>query len=75
MIADPTLRRDARLRIERDLIAAEHAVSEVLEGHADRLEGLADSHLAARAADVRDIEQRILGQLSGPAADPGRWTC
>ena len=32
MIADPTLRRDARLRIERDLVGAEHAVSEVLEG-------------------------------------------
>jgi phosphoenolpyruvate-protein phosphotransferase (PTS system enzyme I) len=71
MIADPTLRRDARLRIERDRLAAEDAVGEVLEGHAARLEQLADSHLAARAADVRDIERRILGQLSGrPAAGP-----
>ena len=65
MITDPTLRRDARSRIEDDKIAAEHAVSEVLEGHASRLARLADSHLAARAADVRDIQQRILGQLLG----------
>ncbi len=65
MIADPTLRRDARLRVERDLVAAEEAVSEVLEGHANRLESLTDSHLAARAADVRDIQHRILGQLLG----------
>ncbi|HMB07111.1 MAG TPA: phosphoenolpyruvate--protein phosphotransferase [Isosphaeraceae bacterium] len=65
MIADPTLRRDARQKIERDQIAAEHAVCEVLEGHAARLERLADSHLAARAADVRHIEKRILCQLSG----------
>ncbi|WP_435009084.1 phosphoenolpyruvate--protein phosphotransferase [Tundrisphaera lichenicola] len=65
MIADPTLRRDARTRIERDLVSAEHAVSEVLEGHAARLASLADSHLAARAADVRDIQQRILGQFLG----------
>ena len=65
MIADPTLRRDARLRIEREHLSAEHAVSEVLDGHADRLERLTDSHLAARAADVRDIEQRVLCQLSG----------
>ncbi len=70
MIADPTLRRDARARIERDLVGAEHAVSEVLEGHAARLAGLADSYLAARAADVRDIQQRILAQFlgAGPAA-------
>ncbi|MBV8555636.1 MAG: hypothetical protein JO116_08720, partial [Planctomycetaceae bacterium] len=65
MIADPTLRRDARLRVERDLVAAEQAVSEVLEGHASRLEGLKATHLAARATDVRDIEHRILGQLLG----------
>ncbi len=68
MISDPTLRRDARLRIEEQHLSAEHAVNEVLDGHANRLERLADSHLAARAADVRDIEQRVLGQLSGVRA-------
>src|SRR5262249_16335362 len=64
-IAAPALRRDARARIERERLTAEHAVSEVLDGHANRLERLADAHLAARAADVRDIEQRVLCQLSG----------
>jgi phosphotransferase system enzyme I (PtsI) len=70
MIDDPTLRRDARGRIERDLVSAEHAVSEVLEGHAARLAGMPDSHLAARAADVRDIQQRILAQFLGPGTEP-----
>src|SRR5207244_361536 len=65
MIADPTLRRDARQLIEREQIPAEHGVLEVLEGYAARLEQLAGSHLAARAADVRDIEGRILGHLIG----------
>jgi phosphotransferase system enzyme I (PtsI) len=65
MIADPTLRADAQLRIEQERISAEHAVVEVLEAHAARLERLSDSYLAARAADVRDIEARILGQLIG----------
>jgi phosphotransferase system enzyme I (PtsI) len=65
MIVDPSLRRDARQLIEREQIPAEHAVLEVLEGHAARLEQLTGSHLAARAADVRDIEGRILDQLSG----------
>jgi phosphotransferase system enzyme I (PtsI) len=72
MIDDPMLRRESRARIERDRIAAEHAVLEVLDGLAARLERLADSHLAARAADVRDVELRILDGLAGgrPAAAP-----
>jgi phosphotransferase system enzyme I (PtsI) len=70
MIDDPTLRLDARTRISRDLVSAEHAVSEVLEGHASKLAGMPDSHLAARAADVRDIQQRILAQFLGPGTEP-----
>ncbi len=70
MIADPTLRRDSRRLIEDSLVSAEHAVLNVLEGHAQRLEHLAGSHLAARAADVRDIESRILSHLTGMAAVP-----
>lgn len=65
MISDPTLRLGARQAVERDRVAVEHALHDILEGHAVRLEGLADSHLAARAADVRDILRRILAQLSG----------
>jgi phosphoenolpyruvate-protein phosphotransferase (PTS system enzyme I) len=65
MITDPSLRRDARKLIEQDLVSAEHAVLDVLEGYAARLERLTDSHLAARAADVRDIESRILSHLVG----------
>jgi phosphotransferase system enzyme I (PtsI) len=65
MITDPTLRGDARKIIEQDRASAEHAVLDVLEGHASRLERLSGSHLAARAADVRDIEARILRHLIG----------
>ena len=65
MISDPTLRRDTRSRVEQGRISAEHAVCEVLDGHAARLQKLSDSYLAARAADVRDIRQRILGHLMG----------
>ena len=68
MIADPTLRRDARARVERDRITAEHAVCEVLDGHAARLARLSDSYLAARAADVRDIQPADPRPPDGPAA-------
>ena len=70
MIADPTLHRDTRNLVERERITAEHAVMEVLEGYAARLERLTGSHLAARAADMRDIEERILGQLVGGRPEP-----
>lgn len=70
MIADPTLRRDSRLSIERDRISAEHAVSEVLDVHAARLEALDDTYLAARSADIRDIQQRILGHLMDQRRTP-----
>lgn len=65
MVADPSLRRDVREWIERDRISAEHAVCEVLDAHAAKLEQLTDSYLAGRAADVRDIRQRVLGHLIG----------
>jgi phosphotransferase system enzyme I (PtsI) len=65
MIADPTLRGDARRWVERDHVAAEHAVCEVLDAHAAKLEALPDPYLAARAADVRDIRQRVLAHLMG----------
>jgi phosphotransferase system enzyme I (PtsI) len=65
MIADPTLRVDARKIIEHGQASAEHAVVDVLEKLASRLERLAGSHLSARAADVRDIESRILSHLIG----------
>jgi phosphotransferase system enzyme I (PtsI) len=65
MIGDAVLLKEAQDRIQRDCLAAEHAVIEVLESRAARLERLSDSNLAARAADVRDIQARILGQLVG----------
>jgi phosphoenolpyruvate-protein phosphotransferase (PTS system enzyme I) len=65
MIADPTLRAQAYQIIEQQHTSAEHAVLEVLEKLVSRLERLSGSHLSARAADVRDIEARILSHLIG----------
>ena len=65
MIADPTLRADARKIITEEYACAEHAILDVLEKLVSRLERLSGSHLSARAADVRDIEARILSHLIG----------
>ena len=63
MIADPTLRATRARSSKQSTTSAEHAVLEVLERLCSRLEQLAGSHLSARAADVRDIEARILEPL------------
>jgi phosphotransferase system enzyme I (PtsI) len=68
MIADPVLRQGASKRIELEKITAEHAVVEELDGYAERLRNLADPHLSARAADVRDIQTRIIAGFSGGQA-------
>ncbi len=70
MIADPTLRHETRQLIEQEGIPAEHAVAEVLEAYASRLERMGASHFAARAVDLRDIQARILGHLMGERHDP-----
>ena len=70
MIADPALRRETSQLIEQQRIPAEHAVVEILEGYALRLERLTASHLAARAVDIRDIQARILSHLIGERREP-----
>jgi phosphotransferase system enzyme I (PtsI) len=70
MIADPALRHEACRLIEQERIPAEHAVAEVLEGYASRLERLGASHFAARAVDLRDIQARILAHLVGEPRAP-----
>jgi phosphoenolpyruvate-protein phosphotransferase (PTS system enzyme I) len=65
MIADPTLRAEARRIIAEEQTSAEHAVLDVLDKLVSRLEQLTGSHLSARAADVRDIEARIVSHLKG----------
>lgn len=70
MISDPTLRASARNIIEQDHTSAEHAVRDVLDKLVSRLEQLTGSHLSARAADVRDIESRIVSHLLGELPKP-----
>ena len=40
--------------------------------HADRLAGLKNELLAARANDLRDVGRRVLQQLTGVEAEPRR---
>src|SRR5438445_4370534 len=65
LIEDPTLSREVETLVRDQGFAAEYAVSRVMRRHAKALESLNSGLLAGRAADLFDIEKRILRKLLG----------
>jgi phosphotransferase system enzyme I (PtsI) len=65
MIEDKSLASDMEKMIREQGHAAEYAVSRVIRRHSKTLESLGQGDFAARAADLFDIEKRILQNLLG----------
>jgi phosphotransferase system enzyme I (PtsI) len=65
MIEDPTLAREIESLIRDHGHAAEYAVSRVMRRYAKALESIDRGSFATRAADLFDIEKRILRNLLG----------
>ena len=65
MLTDPTLADEIEALIREQAFAAEYAVSRVMRRYAKALESIEGGHLAARVADLFDIEKRILRHLLG----------
>ena len=63
-LADPELQQEALNRIPPNH-SAPWAWQQVVEAKAEELEALADPVLSGRAADVRDVGQRVLARLVG----------
>jgi len=51
--------------IENELTTAEYAISTILREIASHFAGINDSYISERAADIYDIEKRLLTQLLG----------
>lgn len=51
--------------IEDELVTAEYAVSTILRDIASHFAGIDDEYISERAADIYDIERRLLTQLLG----------
>ncbi len=66
-LEDPDLLQAARGEIQRG-VNAEAAWMDAVTQVAERLAGLSDPTIAARAADIRDVGQRVLAHLLGRAA-------
>ncbi|MFS0828701.1 phosphoenolpyruvate--protein phosphotransferase [Pseudomonas phoenicis] len=64
MLADPALGEEVELRLGQGE-SAEAAWMAVIDAAARQQEALHDALLAERAADLRDVGRRVLGQLCG----------
>jgi phosphoenolpyruvate-protein phosphotransferase len=70
MLDDPDLIEAVRLAIQQEGINAEAALHDAAEGYAQALATLDDEYLQARAADVRDVANRVLRVLLNVAESP-----
>ena len=66
MIEDPALAGEMEALIREQGHAAEYAVSRVMRRYAKVLESIDRGNFATRAADLFDIEKRVLHSLLGP---------
>jgi len=71
VLEDPMLIEQATRLIREDLVTAEFALHEASEKYAEALGKIDDSYLSERAADIRDVAQRVLANLMGQALCTG----
>jgi phosphotransferase system enzyme I (PtsI) len=64
-LRDKSLRRKITDLIYSDSVTAEYGVSAVLREIAAHFSNVKDAYISERAADIRDIERRLLKQLLG----------
>jgi phosphoenolpyruvate-protein phosphotransferase len=67
ILEDPELHEAVRTKVETQCINAESALGDAAEMYVELLESLDDEYLRARAADVRDVTDRVLRILLGVA--------
>lgn len=65
MAQDPKLLKEIEDLIRQKTYSPEFATSRVLRGYAKKLQNLGDQYLAERAADLFDLEKRLLRHLLG----------
>jgi phosphotransferase system enzyme I (PtsI) len=64
-LRDKSFRRRITDFVQNELTTAEYAVSVILREIASHFAGIDDTYISERAADIYDIEQRLLTQLLG----------
>lgn len=65
ILEDPAIIEQIEGRIRKEGYIAEYAVSSVFEQHLNSITQIEDEYLRGKAADVKDVAQRLLENLSG----------
>jgi phosphotransferase system enzyme I (PtsI) len=65
VLEDPTLLEEVRRFVEQEKVNIEFAFAQVAEKYAKSLESIDDEYLRERAADMRDVTERLLHNLLG----------
>jgi phosphotransferase system enzyme I (PtsP) len=65
ILGDPSLIEQIESRIRKEHYTAEYSVSSVFEEQLNSFTRIEDDYLRERAADVKDVAQRLLENLSG----------
>jgi len=65
MLQDPSLVRQIRSMIEKDLVSAEYATDQTFASLADRFRHAGDSVFATKVNDIHDLAHRMLMHLAG----------
>ncbi len=69
ILRDPELKKRVKEMVEREQVNVDFAWDEGIRFYAGSLRKLEDEYLAARAADVEDVGQRVLAILLGRPAE------
>lgn len=65
ILEDPAIIEQIEGKIRKEGYVAEYAVSSIFEQHLSSFNQIEDAYLRERAADVKDVAQRVLENLSG----------
>ncbi len=65
VLEDPALLEEVHRKVQDEHLTPEYAFYTASEKYAEALSAVDDSYLSERAADIRDVTQRVLGNLMG----------
>lgn len=71
ILEDPVLLNESSRRIREERLSADAAFGEVSRQYAEELGRVNDPYLRERAADIRDVTQRVLNHLTGKVLHAG----
>ncbi|MGB4462865.1 MAG: phosphoenolpyruvate--protein phosphotransferase [Tepidanaerobacteraceae bacterium] len=69
VLEDPVFLDEVKTKITEELITADNAVSQVVNNYIEIFSNMEDEYMKERAADIKDVGERIVKNILGIAAD------